>query len=83
MPRQSITLTKPNDEWLLLQASNGEYSNKSDVINNLIRQARQDSDHLAWVRAALIEGEASKTSPIDPEKIKLEVKQTLRANGTL
>ena len=83
MPRQSITLTEPNDEWLLSEAKNGEYKNKSDVINSLIRDARKENKHLEWVRAALIEGEQSKTSSIDSETIRQDVKDTLRANGEL
>ncbi|WDD97168.1 MULTISPECIES: ribbon-helix-helix domain-containing protein [Thalassomonas] len=41
MPRQSITLTKPNEEWLLSQVDNDEYSSKSELINDLIRKARR------------------------------------------
>ena len=42
MARQSITLTDPNDEWIKSQISTyHEYSNKSELINDLIRQARR------------------------------------------
>ncbi|SEH75115.1 antitoxin ParD1/3/4 [Rheinheimera pacifica] len=42
MPRQSITLSQPNDEWLQQQVSEGaEYSSKSELINELIRNARR------------------------------------------
>ena len=41
MSRQSITFTKPNDEWLKTQVDSQEYSSKSEVINDLIRQARK------------------------------------------
>lgn len=41
MPRQSITFTPPNEEWLKAQVESQEYSNKSDVVNDLIRKARQ------------------------------------------
>ena len=38
MPRQSISLTDKNDEWLRLQVNvSGEYSNKSELVNDLIR----------------------------------------------
>ena len=40
MARQSISFTKPNDEWLKSQLENQEYSSKSELINDLIRQAR-------------------------------------------
>jgi antitoxin ParD1/3/4 len=41
MARQSISFTKPNDEWLKAQLVNQEYSSKSELINDLIRQARK------------------------------------------
>jgi len=41
MSRQSISFTKPNDEWLKTQVDNKEYSSKSELVNDLIRQARK------------------------------------------
>jgi antitoxin ParD1/3/4 len=41
MARQSISFTKPNDEWLKEQVNNEEYSSKSELINDLVRQARK------------------------------------------
>jgi len=42
MARQSISLSQPNDEWLQQQVSAGaEYSSKSELINELIRNARR------------------------------------------
>ena len=31
MARQSISFTKPNDEWLKAQVENDEYSSKSEL----------------------------------------------------
>ncbi|RVU34419.1 CopG family transcriptional regulator [Rheinheimera riviphila] len=42
MARQSTSLSQPNDEWLQQQVSaGGEYSSKSELINELIRNARR------------------------------------------
>lgn len=41
MARQSISFTKPNDEWLKKQVEGQEYSSKSELVNDLIRQARK------------------------------------------
>jgi antitoxin ParD1/3/4 len=42
MPRQSITLTKHNDAWLKKHVEEfQDYSNKSELINDLIRSARR------------------------------------------
>ena len=40
MVRQSISFTQPNDEWLKAQVNSKEYASKSELINDLIRQAR-------------------------------------------
>ncbi|MEP0365764.1 MAG: hypothetical protein ABJN36_09790 [Cyclobacteriaceae bacterium] len=41
MGRQSISFTEPNDEWLKAQVESHEYSSKSELVNDLIRQARK------------------------------------------
>ena len=42
MPRQSITLTSQNDSWLINHVDHiQDYSNKSELINDLIRSARR------------------------------------------
>ncbi len=37
MPRQNITFTIPNDDWLKSQVSSQEYLSKSELINDLVR----------------------------------------------
>lgn len=59
MPRQSISLTKPNDEWLKSQIENNEYSSKSELINDLIRQARGQQKQIDWIRLKLESAEKS------------------------
>lgn len=55
MPRQSITLTEPNDDWLTSQVASREYTSKSEVVNHLIRKARD----IDLIRAKLIAAELS------------------------
>ncbi len=59
MARQSISFTKPNDEWLKAQVESEEYSSKSELINDLIRQARKQQVQVDWIRAKLNKAEAS------------------------
>ena len=59
MSRQSITFTKPNDEWLKTQVNNKEYSSKSELVNDLIRQARKQQIQIDWIRAKLEKAENS------------------------
>jgi antitoxin ParD1/3/4 len=59
MARQSISFTKPNDEWLKAQLESQEYSSKSELINDLIRQARKQQAEIDWIRAKLDKSERS------------------------
>ena len=59
MTRQSISFTKPNDEWIKSQVDSNEYSSKSELINDLIRQARKQQAQIDWVRAKLEKAENS------------------------
>jgi antitoxin ParD1/3/4 len=59
MARQSISFTKPNDEWLKAQVENDEYSSKSELVNDLIRQARNQQAQIDWIRAKLEKSEIS------------------------
>ena len=53
MARQSISFTKPNDEWLKSQIDKQEYASKSELVNDLIRQARSQQLQVDWIRAKL------------------------------
>jgi antitoxin ParD1/3/4 len=59
MARQSISLTEPNDEWLKTQVDKKEYSSKSELINDLIRQARKQQIQIDWLRAKIEKAEIS------------------------
>ncbi|HOI32253.1 MAG: type II toxin-antitoxin system ParD family antitoxin [Bacteroidales bacterium] len=59
MPRQSISLSKPNDEWLKAQIDKEEYSSKSELVNDLIRQARKQQAQVDWIRLELEKSEQS------------------------
>ncbi|MGS2724340.1 ribbon-helix-helix domain-containing protein [Porticoccus sp. GXU_MW_L64] len=57
--RQTITLSGPNNSWLAAQTESGEYSSKSEAINDLIRRARRNEGELAAIRAGLLQAEES------------------------
>ncbi|MCL6216692.1 ribbon-helix-helix domain-containing protein [Zunongwangia pacifica] len=59
MSRQSISLTEPNDEWLKNQVDSKEYSSKSEIVNDLIRQARKQQAKIDWISAKLEKAEQS------------------------
>lgn len=79
MARQSISFTRPNDEWLKSQVDNQEYSSKSELINDLIRQARNQQVHIDWIRAKLDKAEQSGFTDETKDQILKESKTLLNA----
>ncbi len=69
MSRQSITLTEPNDSWLKEQVESKEYMSKSEVVNDLIRHARDEKKQLEWLRAKLERAEQSGITTRNREEI--------------
>ena len=59
MARQSISFTQPNDDWLKSQIESKEYSSKSELVNDLIRQARNQQRQIDWIRIKLEKAENS------------------------
>jgi antitoxin ParD1/3/4 len=83
MPRQSITFSKPNDLWLQSQVDNQEYGTKTEIVNDLIRQARRAQAEVDIVRSELMAAEQSGFSDLSPEEIRAQVKLKLSINGSL
>jgi antitoxin ParD1/3/4 len=83
MPRQSISFTPPNDEWLKSQVESEEFASKSDVVNDLIRRARE----IDIIRAKLIAAELSAAQSGWVEKSSQDIldgfKQKARQDGKL
>jgi antitoxin ParD1/3/4 len=77
MTRQSISLTQPNDEWLKTQVDNKEYSSKSELVNDLIRQARKQQRQIDWISAKLERAENSGFTNDTKEQILLKSKSLL------
>jgi len=81
MIRQSITFTKPNDEWLRDQVNNEEYTSKSELVNDLIRQARKQQVQVDYIKARLDKSEKSGFTNDSKAQILNQSKSLL--NGTL
>lgn len=77
MPRQSISFSKPNDEWLKAQINSEEYASKSELINDLIRQARKQHAHIDWIKAKLEKAEKSGFTDNTKEEILKQSKSLL------
>jgi antitoxin ParD1/3/4 len=78
MARQSISFTPPNDQWLKAQVDSQEYSSKSEVINDLIRRARE----VEATRARLIQAEQGGFTELSQDEILKQAKGSM-ARGEL
>ena len=79
MSRQSISSTEPNDKWLKAQVQSQEYTSKSELINDLIRQARQQQAQIDWIQAKIEQAEHSGFT--DESKSKILALSKARLNG--
>lgn len=69
--RKTITITDQQDAWVKSQIENGNYTNDSEIIRDLIRREQERTAEIESIRAALIEGENSGEPRLfDPEAFK-------------
>jgi len=87
MVRQSISFTKPNDNWLKEQIDSEEFASKSELVNNLVRKAREREKESEWIRARLIVAEeklaANGFVNKSSEEILAGFKEKAESNGQL
>ena len=77
MNRRSITITKPNDDWLKEMVREKEYSSKSKLVNNLIRQARKQEVQIDWINRKLDKAEKSGFTTLNQAEILQESKSSI------
>ncbi len=83
MTRTSISFTRPNDQWIKSQIESEEFTNKSEVINDLIRKARSQENQIDDIRAKLIRAEARGFDSRTLDEIMDAVIARKKANGQL
>ena len=81
--RASLSISTPNEEWIQGQINSGEFSSRSEVINDLIRKARE----IEAIRSRLIAAEqsAAERGWIDDSARQLldKFKESARQDGKL
>jgi antitoxin ParD1/3/4 len=77
MSRQSISLTEPNNEWLTRLVESKEYSSKSEIVNDLIRKARENDREIEYIRMKLALAEKSGFTDKSAAEILAESKSAL------
>ena len=79
MARQSISFTTPNEAWLKEQVDSEEYASKSEVVNDLIRKARQNE----YIRNKLISAEQGGFSNLTRDEIVAKARTALAGDAKL
>lgn len=77
MSRQSISFTKRNEEWLKSLVEAEEYASKSEIVNDLIRQARKQQAKIDWLASKLERAEKSGFTKDSKEQILAASKKRL------
>jgi antitoxin ParD1/3/4 len=77
LARQSITLATPNDEWLKNQVANEEFASKSEAVNYLIKQTREQQAYDEYVQMKIDRGLKSGISTKTKDELYLEIKKRL------
>lgn len=54
--RKTISLTPKLDEWIKSQTTNGDYTNDSEYIRDLVRRDQEQKSKLLALKAAIQEG---------------------------
>jgi antitoxin ParD1/3/4 len=54
--RKTITLTSKLDEWIKSQTNDGEFTNDSEYIRDLVRRDQDQKSKLLALKAAIQEG---------------------------
>lgn len=81
--RASLSLTEPNEQWIQAQIDSKEFTSRSDVVNDLIRKARE----IEGIREKLIAAEQSVTThgwiTASPQELLESFKRRAEADGEL
>ncbi|WP_424930263.1 ribbon-helix-helix domain-containing protein [Amaricoccus tamworthensis] len=81
--RASLSITEPNERWIQSRIDSQEFSSRSEVVNDLIRRARE----VEAIRARLIASELSAENDgwvtATPEETLAEFRETAHRNGKI
>jgi antitoxin ParD1/3/4 len=81
--RKTITFTEQQDRWIKAKIAEGQFTNDSEYIRDLVRRDQERSVEIEAIRAALIEGEQGGVSARSPDDIRKAVQERMRKNGRL
>ena len=81
--RKTITFTEQQHQWMKAKIAEGQFTNDSEYIRDLVRRDQEKHAELEVIRVALIEGEHSGMSTRTPDDIRKAVQERMREHGRL
>ena len=81
--RKTITLTDQQGSWIKSRIADGDFTNDSEYLRDLIRRDQEQNMEIKAIRAALIKGEQSGISNRTADEIMLAVIERKKKNGKL
>jgi antitoxin ParD1/3/4 len=81
--RKTITLTEKQDEWIKAQIVNGDFTNDSEYLRDLVRRDQEQNARFLALKAAIQEGINSGVSNKTVKEIMEEVEARLGVDGRL
>ncbi|HUF71653.1 MAG TPA: type II toxin-antitoxin system ParD family antitoxin [Gammaproteobacteria bacterium] len=81
--RKTITLTDKQDKWIKAQIAQGDFTNDSEYIRDLVRRDQEQNTRFQALKDAAQEGIESGESKKSITGIRDEVEARLKANGRL
>lgn len=81
--RKTITLTEKQDEWIKAQTVNGDFTNDSEYLRDLVRRDQEQNARFLALKAAIQEGINSGVSNKTVKEIMEEVEARLGVDGRL
>lgn len=81
--RKTISITNQQDDWMKFRIANGDYTNDSKYVRDLLGKDQQEHEKLLALMAAIDEGLSSGVSNRDIQDILGDKKEQLRASGQI
>ncbi len=77
MPRQTITITDPNHQWLQARVDSGEFNTTTEAVNDALRRVREIESGVEELRSKLIRAEERGLTAKSPEQIRARARAEL------
>lgn len=81
--RKTITFTEKQDKWIKSQIKEGEFTNDSEYLRDLVRRDQSNKLKFSALKAAITEGMDSGISDKSVPDIMKEVEERMKADGRL